>query len=444
VKTRWLVGVLVALLVCAPAAEAHGRHHLKLTPVIFVHGGAGSGAQFESQGLRLSSNGYPNSYIRVFEYDSTTALANLDSIQARLDQLVAQVKQETGKSKVDILGHSLGTTIMHAYLASPARAANVAHYVNIDGRTADAPPGGVPTLALWAGRGSPGRQIVGATNVTIPNQTHVQSATSVESFVQIFKFLTGRVPHWNIRPQRHITVSGRAQLFPENTGVGDRTLEIWEIRGSTGQRKRKVATLDIADDGSWGPVRGLKPGRHYEFALLLAGSTTHHIYPEPFTRSDRLVRLLTSQPNGGVNLLIERSAKHSAVIVVRYKELWGDQGAESDALSLNGTNVINPATAPIDKRVIGMFAFDTGSDGVSNVSVPHPVFFSLPFLSGVDLFLPAAAPPTGTLSVALRSRGAGATRVVNVPNFPSSTDTVTVNLNDYEYTSAPWASRGKH
>jgi pimeloyl-ACP methyl ester carboxylesterase len=444
VKTRWFVGVVVALLVVAPAAQAHGRHHSKLTPVIFVHGGAGSGAQFESQALRFSSNGYPNRIIRVFEYDSTTATANLASLHNRLDQLIAQVKQQTGKPKVDVLGHSLGTLVMHTYLASPARAANVAHYVNIDGQTSSSPPGGVPTLALWAGRGTPGRQIVGATNVTIPNQTHVQSATSVESFVQIFKFLTGRVPRWNILPQRHITVSGRAQLFPENTGVGDRTLQIWEIRGSTGQRKRKVATLDIADDGSWGPVRGLEPGRHYEFALLLPGSTTHHIYPEPFTRSDRLVRLLTSQPNGGVSLLIERSAKHASMVLVRNKELWGDQGAESDSLSINGTNVLNPATAPISKRVIGMFAFDRGSDGVSNVTVPHPVFFSLPFLSGVDLFLPAAAPPTGRLSVALRSRGAGPTRVVNVPNFPSSTDSVTVNLNDYEYTSAPWARRGKH
>jgi pimeloyl-ACP methyl ester carboxylesterase len=443
VKTRWLVGVLVALLVCAPTAEAKVKHPLKLTPLIFVHGGAGSGGQFESQGLRFTSNGYPNSYVNVFEYDSTTALANLASIETRLDQLVAQVKQRTGKPKVDILGHSLGTTIMHDYLSNQARAASVAHYVNIDGRTASSPPGGVPTLALWAGRGTPGREITGATNVTIPNQTHVQSATSVESFVQIFKFFTGRVPRWNIKPQRHITVSGRAQLFPENTGVGDRTLQIWEVRGSTGQRKHKVATLDIADDGSWGPVYGLKPRRHYEFALLLPGSTTHHIYAEPFTRSDRLVRLLTSQPNGGVNLLIERSPRHSSVVVVRYKEFWGDQGAESDVLNINGTGVVNAATAPINKRVIGMFAFDTGSDGVSNVSVPHPVFFSLPFLSGVDLFLPAAAPPTGKVSVALKSRGSGPTRVVNVPNFPSSTDSVTVNLNDFEYTSAPWAHSGK-
>jgi hypothetical protein len=69
------------------------------------------------------------------------------------------------------------------------------------------------------------------------------------------------------------------------------------------------------------------------------------------------------------------------------------------------------------------------------------VFFSLPFLSGVDLFMAAAAPPTGKVSVALRSRGAGRTRTVNVPNFPSSTDSISVNLNDFEYTSARWVHK---
>jgi pimeloyl-ACP methyl ester carboxylesterase len=440
-KLRWMIGVLVALLVVAPAAEAKSKSHpsKKLTPMIFVHGGAGSGAQFQSQALRFTSNGYPRRFIRVFEYDSTTALATMDQLHTRLDALIAEVKRQTGKSKVDILGHSLGTTVMHLYLLSPERAANVAHYVNIDGRTGTSPPGGVPTLALWAGRGTPGREIAGATNVTIPNQTHVEVATSVESFVPMFKFFTGRLPRHNIARQRHITLAGRAQLFPENVGVGDRTLQIWEVKGSTGQRKRKVATRDIAADGSWGPVRGLKAGRHYEFALLLPGSTTHHIYFEPFVRSDHLVRLLTSQPNGGVNLLIERSPRHSALTIVRYKEFWGDQGAESDALAINGTGVVNAATAPIDKRVIGMFAFDIGSDGQSNVTVPHPVFFSLPFLSGVDLFLPAAAPPTGKVSVSLKSRGSGRTRTLNFPNFASSTDSVSVNLNDFEYTSARWA-----
>jgi pimeloyl-ACP methyl ester carboxylesterase len=439
-KTRWVAALLALLVLAAPAAaeaKSKHRHGSSLTPMIFVHGGAGSGAQFESQGLRFSSNGYPRSYIRVFEYDSTTAIANMAQLHTRLDQLIAQVKQETGKPKVDILGHSLGTTVMHLYLLDPARAANVARYVNIDGRTGASPPGGVPTLALWAGRGTPGREIGGATNVTIPNQTHVEVATSVESFVEMFKFFTGRAPKHNIVREKWITLSGRAQLFPENVGVGDRTLEIWELKGWSGQRKRRVASLDIADDGSWGPVRGLRSGRRYEFALLLPGATIHHLYFEPFKRSDHLVRLLTSQPGGGVNLLIERSPNHSAVTIVRYKEFWGDQGAESDLLAVNGTNLLNPATAPITKRVIGMFAFDVGSDGVSDVTVPHPVFFSLPFLSGVDLFIPAAEPPTGKVTVSLRSRGAGRTRKVTFPNFASSEHSVSVGLNDFESTRLP-------
>jgi pimeloyl-ACP methyl ester carboxylesterase len=315
-RAALLLAVLAALVVAAPAAEARGS---KLTPMVFVHGGAGSGGQFESQGLRFTSNGYPRSRIHVLEYDSTTAVANMATIHARLDALIAQMKRQTGKPKVDVLGHSLGTTVMHLYLADPARAANVRRYVNIDGRTSATPPGGVPTLALWAGRGTPGREIGGATNVTIPNQTHVEVATSVQSFVEMFKFFTGRAPKHNIVREKWITLSGRAQLFPENVGVGDRMLEIWKLKRG-GKRRERVARLDIAADGSWGPVRGLRSGRRYEFALLLPGSTVHHLYFEPFQRSDHLVRLLTSQPDGGVNLVIERSPRHSAVTIVRYKE----------------------------------------------------------------------------------------------------------------------------
>jgi pimeloyl-ACP methyl ester carboxylesterase len=434
---RLLVAAVAAaaLLVAAPAAGAHSKSHKRLTPLIFVHGGAGSGAQFESQAQRLTSNGYPTRYINVLEYDSTFGTNTREEVLARLDALIAQVKAKTGRSKVDLLGHSLGTTLSHEFLATPERAASIRRYVNIDGRTGASPPGGVRTLAIWAGRGTPGREIVGAENVTVANQTHVQVATSKETFVPVFKFLAGRRPAHDIVPERWITLSGRAALFPENVGVGERTLEIWRVDGRTGQRKghEPVATLDIAEDGSWGPVRGLRRGKHYEFALIDPSSPlVHHLYFEPFKRSDHLVRLLTSTPTGGVNILIERGPNHGALTIVRYKELWGDQGAENDELLVNGTNVINAATAPITKRVIGMFAFDTGSDGVSNVATPHPVFFALPFLSGVDLFIPAATPATGTTSVALESRGRGPLRTLNVPNFASSTDAISIGFNDYE------------
>jgi hypothetical protein len=50
----------------------------------------------------------------------------------------------------------------------------------------------------------------------------------------------------------------------------------------------------------------------------------------------------------------------------------------------------------------------------------------------VDLFIPAASPPTGTVRVDLTSRGAGPVREVSFPNFSSTNDVVTVQLNDFE------------
>jgi triacylglycerol esterase/lipase EstA (alpha/beta hydrolase family) len=159
-----LVTALLMTVAPAAASAAPTAKKAKLNPVIFAHGFVGSGAQFESQQMRFTSNGYPQRLIHVIEYDSTFGLATREQVYARLDSLIARATRSSGRRKVDLLGHSLGTSLSHEYLASPERAARVAHYVNLDGRTAAAPPGGVPTLAVWAGVGTPGRTITGATN----------------------------------------------------------------------------------------------------------------------------------------------------------------------------------------------------------------------------------------------------------------------------------------
>ena len=222
--SRQLVSALAvaAVLLAAPLAGATGlRKPPKPNPIIFVHGGSGSGAQFESQAMRFTSNGYPASHIAVLEYDSSAISTILPDVLARLDVLIAELQASTGAAQVDLMGHSLGTTVSHAFLATPERAANVAHYVNIDGRTSAAPPGGVPTLALWAGavnRPVP-PLIVGATNVTIANQEHVQVATSAESFFEMYQFLQGRAPFTTrVLPQLLPEISGRVSAFPQNAG----------------------------------------------------------------------------------------------------------------------------------------------------------------------------------------------------------------------------------
>jgi pimeloyl-ACP methyl ester carboxylesterase len=194
------IAVVVVLAAAAAEAKKTPAYRNDVDPIIFVHGGSGSGAQFASQAMRFTANGYNPSHLGVVEYNSAAVDADSSADQAfifdLIDDRIAELQAITGHSQVTLMGHSFGTTWSHLYLADPVRAAKVAHYVNIDGRPAAAPPGGVPTLALWAGAVNRPVQgeIVGATNVTIPNQEHVEVATSRESFVEMFRFLTGEDP----------------------------------------------------------------------------------------------------------------------------------------------------------------------------------------------------------------------------------------------------------
>ena len=343
--------------------------------MIFVHGFVGSGGQFESQAMRFTSNGYPADRIGVEEYDSTFATTTMAKVWDDLDGLIARLLTQSGADKVELVGHSLGTAVSQGYLTSSvSRAAKVAHYVNLDGAPAASPPAGVPTLAVW-GEGNSALQIGGATNVYQPDHSHVQVATSAETFDAMYRFFTGHAPETtSIVTQHHVVLSGRAALFPSNAGAAGTTLQIWEVERRTGLRKhnRPEATFSIGADGAWGPFRG-SSHRYYELAILFPGST-HHFYFEPFLRSDNLIRLLTQQPGTGLDALREKSESTAGMIFIRYKELWGDQGALSDALTVNGQNVLTPAIAPRAKRLNALFAFDHSLDGVTNLSAPIPVF----------------------------------------------------------------------
>lgn len=436
-----LVVVLSSLVgaTTGPAAGAPGRggdpSRGDLRPVIFVHGGAGSGAQFETQAMRLTSNGYPASLIAVHEYDSTFGINTMEQVWAGLDALIADLQAQTGADQVDLLGHSLGTTVSQGYLnSSPARAASVAHYVNIDGRTAASPPGGVPTLAVW-GEGDQSRQIVGAQNYYAPDQSHVQVATSAETFAQFYELFTGRRPRTTdvIRDRDgKVRLSGEANLFPSNVGASGATLEIWEVDGRTGDRRghRPRATFEIGADGSWGPFRA-HTRKHYELAVVWGTVQTHHFYFQPFQHDDHLIRLLTSVPGTGLDVLREKSDRHMSLTVVRFKEWWADQGPLNDVLVVDGVSVLNAANSPRTKRVNAMFLFDVGSDGTTDLTAPHPVLFALPFLTGMDLFVPATDPPDRTVRVAMTARAAdGSTEVIAVPDWASSGHHVTVQFPD--------------
>ncbi|MEH1028267.1 alpha/beta hydrolase [Micromonospora profundi] len=403
-------------------------------PVIFVHGSAGSATQFQSQAKRLASNGYPIDIIEAHEYDSPNTATILPQVYAGLDARISRLLTASGADKVDLIAHSLGTFVTQGYLASsPARAARVAHYVNLDGRTAASPPGGVPTLAIW-GEGDPARTVVGAANVHFPDQSHTQTVSSTESFGEIFRFLRGREPHTTrIVPQILGTarVSGRAVLFPSNIGVTGATVEVYPVSHLTGGRlsSRPTHRVPLTGDGSFGPFPVLATAR-YEFAIVRSGAPTHHFYFQPFLRSDSFVRLATSVPGEGLGALVDTSDRHTALTIQRQKEWWGDQGDAGDKLWINGRDVLNPANTPRLKRTIALFAFDDDSDGVTDLTAPLPEFFSQTFITGMDVFIPAAPANLGVVRVTVGQRGGGYD-VINVPNWKSSAHRVTINVDDF-------------
>jgi pimeloyl-ACP methyl ester carboxylesterase len=429
--------VVVGLLVAAPAAAADptAQPAFRENPILFVHGIEGSGAQFDSQKMRFMSNGYPERWIDEVDYNSTRAVADKSEVDQQIDNAIAALEQRTGKSKVDVVAHSLGTSVMYDYLTNGAlaaqRRANVAHYINVDGQSQNP---GVPTLAVWAGRGTPGRHMDGARNVTIPNQTHVQTCTSAESFVAYHQFLTGHKPaHDIVRQSGPIKVAGKALNFPQNTGLLGATVQVWPL-DTDGGRTTAVprASIAISDGstggGAWGPVT-VQAGKRYEFALVRPGLPTLHIYYEPFVRSDYTLRLLASD---AIETYVGARPGSMSAVNIRYKELWGDQGAENDRLRIDGLNVCTAVLCPISKQVNALFAFDRNRDGQTDLSSPDPVLSSLPFIQGADVYVPASSPPDGTASWQLISRGSGPVRTLNVPNWDSSTDGVTLQWNDFE------------
>ncbi|WP_206282785.1 alpha/beta fold hydrolase [Streptomyces chilikensis] len=426
--------VLCALPTPALAGQDGAGDADTLRPVIFVHGSSGSGGQFETQARRLTGNGFPAALIEAHEYDSTFATTTPDAVYTALDARIDRLLGRSGADRVDLLAHSLGTLLMQSYLrSSPDRAAKVAHYVNLDGRTSPDLPGGVPTLAVW-GEGDPARAVGGARNVYFPGQGHTETVTSEETFAAFYRFFHGEAPRTTrVVPELHITLAGQAQLFPSNVPVEGVRLEIHRVDPLTGARLGggPEAVQVLGADGAWGPVRA-RGSAHYEFALVWGENSTHHLYFPPFERSDHLVRLLTSRPGEGVSGQVETGDGHAALTISRQKEWWGDQGAAGDTLSVNGTQLLNAANTPRAKRTIGVFAFDAGSDGVTDLSAPLSPFFETPFLTGVDVYLPAGSRWSRPLTLVSRPRNEGGrVDVLRVPAWPSSTDRISVQFNDH-------------
>ena len=439
VSARKVAALGVTALLGAALSTAHAQD--PTLPIVFVHGGAGSAAQYESQAMRFASNEYPNVVTGI---DRTSSISS--TLNPQLDAFFDGVMAETGDTQIYVVAHSLGTGLMNNYLnSSPARAARVAKYISIDGAPANC--GAIATQCI---------------NITAASmgQSHTQSVTSPESFVTQYTFFTGEAPETTLvlpEPPGRVDISGRAINFPANTGAAGAKVEMWEVRPETGERKghRPRETVVVDASGEFGPFK-VNGKKHYEFAVTRPETPTEvHYYMQPFIRDDHLIRLLIAAPDAGTVVNTAVGPDHAAAVLIRYKEWWSDQGAGSDTMFVTTNsptwaadpvnpspptlNILsNPAVATRATLKIGMHVHDAGSDKVSSLA-PIPFFVAQIFQTGVDIWMPATTPPDGWISFVNEPRGdTTLPQVVNVPNWASEDHRIVINWNDYAQAIDTW------
>jgi pimeloyl-ACP methyl ester carboxylesterase len=448
---HWLT-IVIVLTGCSDGSAPFAGPQPQVLPLIFVHGQSGSAQQFETQAMRFTSNGYPQSMLFSFEYSTAAS----DNPIAALDGFIDEVLAQTGQSQIYAVGHSRGTSVWTQYLDDPAfnGASKVARYVNIDGRSPEELPGGVPTIGIWGEWNSAnsgfnrnpegGDAQIGPfpeDNYYFPGKSHTEVATAAESFAVMYEFLTGVAPDTTqviaASAGEAITIEGRALLFPQNEGYAGTTVEVWEVMPATGQRTTAapMASFSVQADGAFGPVQ-ITSGGYYEFAVLRPATdtfpreSTHHFFPEPYTRDNHFVRLLTSRPGESIAAFIPTSEDSSGVLVMRQREFWANQGGMSDELYINGLNVLTDEISPRQSVNLAVFAFDDELDNVTDLEKGElSPFNAITFLTAADVFAPATTDGSGVMEVRLVTRGSGE-KTINLPNWPSDVNRNTVMFRD--------------
>ncbi len=387
-------------------------------PLIMAHGFLASGDTWATQAQRFASNGHcPERYL-AFDWDSLDRRADH---AAALDAVVDATRARFGADTVDLMGHSAGGGLGYTYLADPARAAKISHYVHVGSSPESTPPGpeGAPvaTLNLW----SPGDTVVagadipGVDNRSLPDLDHYAVATSPASFDALYRFLYDAAPATtDIEAGAPIQIAGVAGNLGDNQPAAGAQIDLWPIDARTGQRQgdRPEAQLVADDAGRWGPV-DVQPDTHYELHVTpTAGGRQVHYYREPFVRSNGLVYLRTLPSEGLAGVLLNAipfANAHSVVVIFSASQAVL---AGRDTLALNGEALATDALASPEDTLIALFAYDDQVDAEDGDQIA--AFEGFPFLNAIDRYIPADA--QGTLTAELNGRFLAA------PRWPSAAD----------------------
>lgn len=404
------------------------------TPIVFVHGQNGAGDQFERQSMHFTSNGYPASWIVPFDYNTAIRSGRRGAPRPEgpyksgttddLDALIDAVCKRTGFDKVNLVGHSRGTSESAAYLSDPARAAKIAHYATIGGADATN-PNGVPSIGI-SGMGDirpgPAASNGGKVGWMPAYQDHVMVCTSDESFWEVFTFFNGgeKPKTLEMTPEERPQVGGYAKTYILNKPLEGATVDVWVLKPETGARvkKKPLVSLTVDADGKWGSFSA-KAGQPYEFVVNgTAATIAPRFYRTPFTHSDRFVYFRIAANHDDYRASPFDGAPHlltddNPVFVVRHQN--GSMVPGVMTLKINGMDLLVPpiivtTTDPRQSPTVAIYLADGNSNGKTDMTTVEG--FGGAFVNSGDVFV--AANPKKSVEFKLNDH------VINVPALPGS------------------------
>ncbi len=424
---------------------------------------------------------------------STNTPVGCGKIDAAVNAILAKFPQPD--NKVDLAGHSQGTEWCGDYIGAGgigAHADKVAHYINFsgipnvgnvptlsisslhdlgghpnhatgtsvctfaeqpDGTSLQVGPDGGPVAAAAeagvdeasvadatvadggvaeGGVAQTGAPACNVTQYTFIHQDHFALAASKGSFIQVYKYLTGKDPQYTTVQcgDDPVTIEGLSETFADNTPA----LGKIEVRKVTTPRADGMPDQVIMPDATGHFLSTVSRNVAYEFAGYGAdGTLIGYQYFTPFKRSNRLLRLLSpaSKSDGspvGAIVASESTDKanrstNSVTLVAR----WAGGAFRQDlgaTMTVNGSNVLTSdnsgdnafMNSSLTGGVVGLFMEDKNNNGKSDLGLVDSTFF----IAFTDVFMDAKTPAFVTLSF---TAGEEDTSIVNYPlvfsNWPS-------------------------
>jgi hypothetical protein len=371
-------------------------------PIVFVHGFMGSGDNWAMQIQRFVSNGFCEDKLFVFDWNSMGGSTGVVSL---LNIFIDSVLTNTKAQQINLVGHSAGGGVCYSYLKDSLNAIKVAHYVHIGSakmKTAAGNNAQVPTMNIYSTDdliAKSGGDIKGAINVKQTGNDHMQVATSIATFKDMFTFFTGVTKNviTTLQPSKafYKTIGGKGVVLAENKIMASDSFRVNQFNPKTGEvipiknthtNGNYVPWIPFGNDGRFS--FSVTKDMYLEFEVKPKNGRTLFYYIEPIIANNKNVYLrslptsgiaaamLKGIPNDDVQTALVIFSANNAIIAGR------------DSLAIDSIPLSLPSLMPASKTAIACFLFDDGDNRTS--ITPLKSFSAAPFLSGIDIFIKAA------------------------------------------------------